>query len=237
LNEALGQNVDRPKYQRLVIDFEPGEDPDDAYSSIPYEKGSNFLLYLGVFVCCVHAMSEPYGCLEKTLGGLDVFLPYIRDYVETFQGKSITTWDWKSHLYAYFERHGGQEKLDALNSVDWDVSSRSFSHSFRRLIDLYQAWFYGEGLKLPVEPSYDTTLAEAAYSLAARWDASRSVSNVAELDFAASDVENYNSNQKRKVSNSFCFHKSSFYCSCIPRTPRDLHGLTPNSCKTPRGAV
>jgi leukotriene-A4 hydrolase len=42
--------VDRPKYQRLVIDFEPGEDPDDAYSSIPYEKGSNFLLYLGVFV-------------------------------------------------------------------------------------------------------------------------------------------------------------------------------------------
>lgn len=47
LYEALGNYVDRPKYQRLVIDFEPGEDPDDAYSSIPYEKGSNFLLYLG----------------------------------------------------------------------------------------------------------------------------------------------------------------------------------------------
>ncbi|KAI0245676.1 hypothetical protein BJV78DRAFT_1277392 [Lactifluus subvellereus] len=161
LNEALSNYVDRPKYQRLVIDFEPGEDPDDAYSSIPYEKGSNFLLYL-----------------EKTLGGLDVFLPYIRDYVGTFQGQSITTWDWKAHLYAYFEKHGGQEKLDALNSVDWD------------------AWFYGEGPKLPVEPSYDTSLAKSAYGLAARWDASRSVSDIAELDFAASDVENYNSNQK-----------------------------------------
>lgn len=37
----------RPKYQRLVIEFEKGEDPDDAYSTIPYEKGANFLLYLG----------------------------------------------------------------------------------------------------------------------------------------------------------------------------------------------
>jgi len=161
LSEALSNYADRPKYQRLVIDFEPGEDPDDAYSSIPYEKGSNFLLYL-----------------EQTLGGLDVFLPYIRDYVATFQGKSITTWDWKAHLYTYFERHGGQEKLDALNSVDWD------------------AWFYGEGLKLPVEPSYDITLADPPYSLAVRWDTSRSISDVTKLDFAASDVETFDSNQK-----------------------------------------
>jgi len=65
-----------------------------------------------------------------------------------------------------------------LNSVDWD------------------AWFYGEGLKLPVKPSYDTTLADPAYSLAARWDASRSISDVTELDFAASDVAAFNSNQK-----------------------------------------
>jgi len=161
LYEALGNYIDKPKYQRLVIDFEPGEDPDDAYSSIPYEKGANFLFYL-----------------EKTLGGLDVFLPYIRDYVSTFQGKSITTWDWKAHLYAYFESHGGQEKLDALNRVDWEN------------------WIHGEGLKLPVEPSYDTTLAEPAYSLAARWDASRTISDVNKLGFAASDLEGYNSNQK-----------------------------------------
>jgi len=160
LSEALNIYADKPKYQHLVIDFESGEDPDDAYSSIPYEKGSNFLLYL-----------------EQTLGGLDVFLPYIRDYVSSFQGKSITTWDWKEHLYTYFERHGGPEKVDALNSVDWD------------------AWFYGEGPKLPVTPSYDTTLADPAYGLAARWDTSRSISDVTELDFTASDVATFNSNQ------------------------------------------
>jgi Peptidase family M1 domain len=47
LNESLQGYQDRPKYQRLMIDFERGEDPDDAYSSIPYEKGSNFILHLG----------------------------------------------------------------------------------------------------------------------------------------------------------------------------------------------
>ena len=122
--------VDKPKYQRLVIDFEPGEDPDDAYSSIPYEKGSNFLLYLGGFISHARTTSRSHGSSEQTLGGLTVFLPYIRDYVSSFQGKSITTWDWKAHLYAYFEKHGGPEKMDALNSVDWDVSSRDFSTDF-----------------------------------------------------------------------------------------------------------
>jgi leukotriene-A4 hydrolase len=58
LTEALEQYQDRPKYQRLVINFEKGEDPDDAYSSIPYEKGSNFILHLGGFNSCkCHAKS------------------------------------------------------------------------------------------------------------------------------------------------------------------------------------
>lgn len=83
--------------------------------------------------CCIWVrlfltltVSDLYGSSEQTLGGVDVFLPYIRDYVSSFQGKSITTWDWKEHLYTYFERNGGPEKVDALNSVNWDVSSRSY---------------------------------------------------------------------------------------------------------------
>ena len=47
-----------------------------------------------------------------------------------------------------------------------------------------------------MEPSYDITLADPPYSLAARWDTSRSISDVTKLDFAASDVETFNSNQK-----------------------------------------
>ncbi|PAV21690.1 leukotriene-A4 hydrolase [Pyrrhoderma noxium] len=150
------------RYQRLVIDFEKGEDPDDAYSRVPYEKGSNLLLYL-----------------ERLLGGLDVFLPYIRDYVDTFMGRSIDTTIWKEHLYGYWSKtENGEEKIKLLDSVDWD------------------AWLYGEGLSLPVEPEYDLTLAEQAYDLAKRWDASRSIQNVSELDFKSSDLDELDSNQK-----------------------------------------
>lgn len=49
LKDALKSYEDRPKYQRLVINFEKGEDPDDAYSEVPYEKGCNFLLHLGKY--------------------------------------------------------------------------------------------------------------------------------------------------------------------------------------------
>ena len=47
LEDDLREYQSRPKYQRLVIEFDVGEDPDDAYSKVPYEKGANFLYYLG----------------------------------------------------------------------------------------------------------------------------------------------------------------------------------------------
>jgi hypothetical protein len=61
LAEALKLYEDKPKYQRLIIHFEPGEDPDDAYSTIPYEKGSNFLLHLGkYYVIPVSSHVDPF---------------------------------------------------------------------------------------------------------------------------------------------------------------------------------
>jgi len=159
LNDSLKEYANRPKYQRLIINFERGEDPDDAYSRIPYEKGANFILHL-----------------ERTLGGLDVFLPYVKDYVNTFIGKSITTEQWKSHLYGYFEKNGS-DKVKALDGVNWD------------------AWFYGDGLELPVKMEYDLTLAEQAYTLAERWNSSRNTLDVSQLDFKESDLAELDSNQ------------------------------------------
>ena len=49
LTDTLQEYADRPKYQRLVIQFDVGEDPEDAYSTIPYEKGSNFILHIGAY--------------------------------------------------------------------------------------------------------------------------------------------------------------------------------------------
>ncbi|KAI0344189.1 hypothetical protein BDW22DRAFT_1427828 [Trametopsis cervina] len=158
LEDALKSYEHLPKYQRLVHNFAVGEDPDDAYSDIPYEKGANFLLHL-----------------EQTVGGLDVFLPYIRDYVNTFTGKSISTEQWKEHLFAYYQKHD-PSRLKALNTVDFD------------------AWFYGEGVKLPAEIHYDTTLVKVAHDLAARWDKSRDTVDPSSL-FSSSDLEHFNANQ------------------------------------------
>jgi leukotriene-A4 hydrolase len=47
LVDDLERYADVQRYQRLVIDFETGEDPDDAYSQVPYEKGANLILHLG----------------------------------------------------------------------------------------------------------------------------------------------------------------------------------------------
>jgi leukotriene-A4 hydrolase len=59
-----------------------------------------------------------------------------------------------------------------------------------------QAWFYGEGLQLPVEITYDTTLANDAYALATRWNQSRDEQDPSKLVFNAADLKDFNSNQK-----------------------------------------
>ncbi|KAJ7221960.1 Metalloprotease [Mycena haematopus] len=159
LRDDLEGYANTPRYQRLVIDFKKGEDPDDAYSQVPYEKGSNLILHL-----------------EQTLGGLDVFLPYVKDYVKTFIGTSITTEQWKAHLYEFFSRNGGPEKIKLLDGVDWN------------------AWLYGEGVELPVKMIYDDTLAQAAYALADRWDAARST-EASSTAFKKADLDGFNSNQ------------------------------------------
>jgi leukotriene-A4 hydrolase len=37
------------KYRKLVIDYTKDDDPDKGFSTIPYEKGGNFIFYLGLF--------------------------------------------------------------------------------------------------------------------------------------------------------------------------------------------
>lgn len=48
LKDDLERFQDNPKYQRLVIDFKHGEDPDEAYSNVPYDKGANLIYHLGL---------------------------------------------------------------------------------------------------------------------------------------------------------------------------------------------
>lgn len=93
---------DTPRFQRLVPEFKGHEDPDDAFSSIPYEAGSNLILYL-----------------EQTVGGLDNFLPFIKSWFKTFYDRSVTTQDFRDHLDAFYA--SSPEITAALKEVDWNA--------------------------------------------------------------------------------------------------------------------
>uniref|UniRef100_A0A0K8RZY3 Leukotriene A(4) hydrolase n=1 Tax=Crotalus horridus TaxID=35024 RepID=A0A0K8RZY3_CROHD len=103
-------------------------DPDVAYSSVPYEKGFALLLHL-----------------EQLLGGPDVFIGFLRAYIQQFAYRSIVTEEWKHFLYSYFK-----DKVDVLNKVDWN------------------AWMHTPGMP-PLKPEYDTTLSNACVVLSQKW--------------------------------------------------------------------
>ena len=58
-----------------------------------------------------------------------------------------------------------------------------------------QAWFYGEGVELPVQEEFDLTLAKQAYALADRWDLARAI-DISKTSFSADDMDGFNSSQK-----------------------------------------
>ncbi|KAI6225082.1 Multiple C2 and transmembrane domain-containing protein 2 [Aphelenchoides fujianensis] len=72
-------------------------DPDDAFSTIPYEKGSAFLLYL-----------------EQKLGSNERFEDFLKAYVKKFRRQSIVTEDWIAFLREFFA-----DKKEVLEQVDF----------------------------------------------------------------------------------------------------------------------
>ncbi|KAJ2779362.1 Leucyl aminopeptidase yscIV [Coemansia javaensis] len=79
-----------------------GVDPDDAYSTIPYDKGAHLLYYL-----------------EQLVGGEAAFAPYMRAYITAFQGRSIGTDDWKEHLLQHFAE-ADPATAERLRAIEWD---------------------------------------------------------------------------------------------------------------------
>ncbi|XP_067860717.1 leukotriene A-4 hydrolase [Heptranchias perlo] len=127
-------------------------DPDDAFSSVPYEKGFALLYHL-----------------EELLGGPDVFMGFLKAYIQIFAYSSVTTEDWKKCLYSYFNN-----KAEILNKVDW------------------KAWFHSPGIP-PFKPNYDTSMADDCIALCKRW----STATDAELScFGEADLKQMSSQQK-----------------------------------------
>ncbi|PVH14230.1 leukotriene A-4 hydrolase/aminopeptidase [Candidozyma duobushaemuli] len=150
--KAMGDSAER--YSTLVQDLKDRSDPDDAFSTVPYEKGSN-LLFL----------------IERTVGGKEVFDPFIPHYFNKFKYSSLDTYQFMDTLYAFFKDH-----KDKLDSIDWE------------------SWLYKPGMP-PVKPDFDTTLVDQVYSLADRWIyATRNNDDLTQL-FKPSDIESFTANQ------------------------------------------
>ncbi|KAK3176883.1 hypothetical protein OEA41_008209 [Lepraria neglecta] len=88
------------EFTQLVVDLK-GKDPDDAFSSIPYEKGYTFLSYL------------------ESQVGKDKWNKFIPHYFNTFARRSLDSYDFKVNLLAFFETDSAAS--NALYKVDWDA--------------------------------------------------------------------------------------------------------------------
>ena len=84
LKEAIEQFGQDSPATLLVPDL-TSTDPDDVFSSIPYEKGHTFLAFL-----------------EQLVGGPSAFEPFFRDYISQFAYKSITSDDFRSLFTKHF---------------------------------------------------------------------------------------------------------------------------------------
>ena len=99
LQDSVKQFGDTHEFTKMVVDLK-GKDPDDAFSSIPYEKGYTFLSHLEAQVT------------------KDKWNKYIPHYFTTFARQSLDSYDFKAHLLSFFAPDVTASK--ALNDVDWD---------------------------------------------------------------------------------------------------------------------
>lgn len=102
--KALEDSVDLfgkdHEFTKLVVDLE-NKDPDDAFSSIPYEKGFHFLYYI-----------------EKLIGKekFDKFIPH---YFTIWAKKSLDSYEFKATLLDFFKDDADAGKK--LEEIDWDA--------------------------------------------------------------------------------------------------------------------
>jgi leukotriene-A4 hydrolase len=87
------------EYTKLVVTL-TGQDPDDAFSTVPYEKGFHFLYFI-----------------EKLVGKdkFDQFIPY---YFGKWQKKSLDSYEFKATLLEFFEKD--EDAAKKLDTIDWD---------------------------------------------------------------------------------------------------------------------
>ncbi len=100
LSDSIAQFGEDHEFTKMIPDLR-GQDPDDAFSSVPYEKGFVFLYHL-----------------EKLIGKdkWDKFIPH---YFTEYKARSVDSYEFKATLLAFFE--SDRDAAAKLQEVDWDT--------------------------------------------------------------------------------------------------------------------
>ena len=90
-------------YTQLMPNYE-GVDPDDGFSSVPYEKGYQFLVYL------------------ESLVGKEAFKNIMQEYIKKYAYMSVDYNAFKEVYEDYVnDNTEGEEGKNILNDIDWDT--------------------------------------------------------------------------------------------------------------------
>lgn len=107
-------------------------DPDQAFSRVPYEKGSLFLFHL-----------------EQVVGGEEKMTNWMRAYVEAYRGQSIETSDFQEHFKNFFKDTPGVDKIDWNHWIngtglpDFNLEAACDQSLLRRSRELADSWLAG----------------------------------------------------------------------------------------------
>ncbi len=89
------------EFTKLIVSHK-GVDPEDAFSSVPYEKGFHFLYYL------------------ERLVGREHFDKFIPHYFKTWARKSLDSYEFKKTFLDFFEGYGDAGIKEKIATIPWE---------------------------------------------------------------------------------------------------------------------
>eukprot|EP00211_Chloroparvula_japonica_P004317 CAMPEP_0119122758 /NCGR_PEP_ID=MMETSP1310-20130426/2924_1 /TAXON_ID=464262 /ORGANISM="Genus nov. species nov., Strain RCC2339" /LENGTH=627 /DNA_ID=CAMNT_0007112469 /DNA_START=46 /DNA_END=1929 /DNA_ORIENTATION=+ len=152
-HKALTDSIERygeggAQFTKLLLD-DSSEDPDIAFSSVPYEKGSQFLFFLE------HTITNTLRAAGKDPDGELGFECCVRAWFAAHERTSVTTSDFRSHFERFYSDPCFEQAKD---KVDWDL------------------WLNSTGFPpVDVHSMFDDTLAKRAKALVSDWVEGRPV--------------------------------------------------------------
>lgn len=96
LEDDIALFGEESKFTQLVWPL-TGEDPDEAFSGIPYEKGFNLLFYL------------------ESLVGTSEFESFAKEYLNNFKNKTVSSGEFREFFCSHFN------SVPAVKKLDWNA--------------------------------------------------------------------------------------------------------------------